>query len=1275
MYDKVKVCKRNGSVVSFTTTRIEMALRNAFLETQNPLAENEVFLSKITNKITNDLLNEKNLDDELILDIRDIQDRTELVLYRDGFDDEAKAFSDYRIKKDVKRKEQIKTFLNNDVKITNDAGELELLDIVYLAEMIKRGCKDLDNVNPNELLHHTNNYIYTGITFDEILDILILASREKIEEEPNYAKVAARFLMMKLHKTCFGKFQNGYIQKNYVEFFKKSLQTGINAKLLNPKMGSLFDLDKLGKALKPERDDLFEYLGLKTLYDRYFINVDKKQIEMPQTFFMRVAMGLALKEDSPNERAIEFYNMLSTFRFMSSTPTLFNSGTRRSQLSSCYLSTVEDSIDGIFKAYADDAKLSKYAGGLGNDWTPVRASGSHVIGTNGYTNGIVPYLKIANDTAVAVNQGGKRKGALCVYLESWHLDIEQFLELRKNTGDDRIRCHDINTANWIPDLFMERVKADAEWTLFSPVDVPELHDLYGEEFKVAYEKREKEFDTGILRGKRISAVDLWRKMLTMLFGTGHAWMTFKDACNIRSPQKHTGVVHSSNLCCMTKDQKVVTDKGIYTVAELYGRQNENKVLGKDGKFHKASKMLLPRPDAPIVKIITEEGYRHKVTPDHKVWVKDKGWVEAQDLSKGDELLLQQADGHEFLDDEKVNDKKEKLAFLIGYMTDEYLASKEFILDLNFGTLRLENLFIETIRSLTGGNEVFKTIGDDNNDSSARRLESKELAQAFKEMWIDKGSKIPYFVWKGNKGVVLSYLKGLFLRYNASTCTSHYTTKKGIREHDFVLDYRDEDDNYLRDLQILLLNLGYKSDVSDIVISRKRAKKLVVDLVDFPCLSISKNSYDLFKKISKFGDETLLYADEDKITDEAKKFQKLEYVATFDRLEELPNEDAYCLTVDNELHDWTVNGFITKNTEITLNTNKKEVAVCNLGSVNLKEHLIKNDKEMVIDKRKLKETIRCAMRMLDNVIDINFYPIPEAKHSNMLHRPVGLGIMGFQDCLYELGINYDSKEAVEFADETMEKVCYFAYDASTDLAGERGKYKSYEGSDWSKGILPHHTYKNLAESGRALIDEVKENMDWTMLLRKIKKNGMRNSNCVAIAPTATIANIVGVTASIEPTFQNIFVKSNLSGEFTVINKYLVGELKRLGLWDKKIREDLSFYDGKWDNINYIPEDIKRKFKMVYDIEPTWLIQCGAARQKWIDQAQSLNLYINAPNGKLLHSTYMEAYDRGLKTTYYLRTPSASTRDKSTTRTGALSGVSAHATQAPACNLDGECESCQ
>ena len=911
MYDKVKVCKRNGNVVSFTTTRIEMALRNAFLETQNPLAENEALLRKITNKITNDLFNEKNLDDELILDIRDIQDRTELVLYRDGFDAEAKAFSDYRVKKDMKRKEDIKTFLNNDVKITNDAGELVLLDIVYLAEMINRGCKDLDNVNPNELLHHTNNYIYTGITFDEILDILILASREKIEEEPNYAKVAARFLMMQLHKTCFGKFQNGYLQKTYVEFFNKSLHTGINAKLLNPKMASQFDLVKLGKALKPERDDLFEYLGLKTLYDRYFIKVNKKQIEMPQTFFMRVAMGLALKEDSPTERAIEFYNMLSTFRFMSSTPTLFNSGTRRSQLSSCYLSTVEDSIDGIFKAYADDAKLSKYAGGLGNDWTPVRASGSHVVGTNGYTNGIVPYLKIANDTAVAVNQGGKRKGALCVYLESWHLDIEQFLELRKNTGDDRIRCHDINTANWIPDLFMERVKAEAEWTLFSPVDVPELHDLYGEEFKVAYEKREKEFDEGNLRGRRVKSYDLWKKMLTMLFGTGHAWMTFKDACNIRSPQKHTGVVHSSNLC----------------------------------------------------------------------------------------------------------------------------------------------------------------------------------------------------------------------------------------------------------------------------------------------------------------------------------------------------------------------------TEITLNTNKKEVAVCNLGSVNLKEHLIKNDKEIAIDKRKLKETIRCAMRMLDNVIDINFYPIPEAKHANMLHRPVGLGIMGFQDCLYELGINYDSKEAVKFADETMEKVCYFAYDASTDLAGERGKYKSYEGSDWSKGILPHHTYKNLAESGRTLIDEVKENMDWTMLLRKIKKNGMRNSNCVAIAPTATIANIVGVTASIEPTFQNIFVKSNLSGEFTVINKYLVAELKRLGLWDKKIREDLSFYDGKWDNINYIPEDIKRKFKMVYDIEPTWLIQCGAARQKWIDQAQSLNLYIPVPSGPLLHSTYMEAYDRGLKTTYYLRTPSASTRDKSTTRTGALSGVSAHPTQAPACNLDGECESCQ
>ncbi len=730
---------------------------------------------------------------------------------------------------------------------------------------------------------------------EEVFKASILAARTLIEKDPDYTYVTARLLLHTIVREVMGHdVQPADIQSAYAAYFPGFIQKGVDNELLNPELLN-YDLPRLAAALKAERDQQFDYLGLQTLYDRYFLHVRKTRIELPQSFFMRVAMGLALQEEDRNARAIEFYELLSSFDFMSSTPTLFNSGTLRSQLSSCYLTTVPDDLDGIYESIKENALLSKFAGGLGNDWTRVRALGSRIKGTNGESQGVVPFLKVVNDTAVAVNQGGKRKGAVCTYLETWHLDIEEFLELRKNTGDDRRRTHDMNTANWIPDLFMKRVMEKGQWTLFSPSDVGDLHDLFGAAFERAYTAYETKADTGELKlFKRIPAVDLWRKMLSMLFETGHPWVTFKDPCNVRSPQQHAGVVHSSNLC----------------------------------------------------------------------------------------------------------------------------------------------------------------------------------------------------------------------------------------------------------------------------------------------------------------------------------------------------------------------------TEITLNTSDTETAVCNLGSVNLARHITNG----AIDHGKLRKTITTAMRMLDNVIDINYYAVQKAKDSNLRHRPVGLGLMGFQDALYEMRIAYASDAAVEFADQSMEAICYYAYWASTELARERGQYSSYKGSLWDQGILPLDTL-NLLEKARGGYVEVDRSsrLDWDALRAKIGQHGMRNSNCVAIAPTATISNIVGVDASIEPSFGNLSVKSNLSGEFTVINQYLVRDLKRLGLWDDVMVMDLKHFDGSLRPIDRVPQDVKNLYATAFEVEPTWLVEAAARPQKWIDQAQSLNIYMAGASGKKLDDTYKLAWLRGLKTTYYLRTTSATNIEKSTVQSRVLNAVPTAAAQ--------------
>ena len=918
---KMRVMKRNGKVVAFDREKIKVAIMKAFLAVEGSSAAASTRIHDQVEQLTDDVVSvfERRMPSGGSLHIEDIQDQVELQLMRNEHQQVARSYVLYREeRKNQRNEEQLKretTSQKSEESSNNEASE-------GFEGKVRKACEGLVDVNPEELIEAIKATAYEGISEEDLSNCILIAARTFVEKEPNYSFVTARLLLDDIENEVLRFLDiDTSIKKDRSKMYQKalvgSIEKGIELEFLDERLKN-FDLDRLGKSIKPENDLNFTFLGLQTLYDRYFITHEDTRYEMPQVFLMRVAMGLSVDEKDKNDKAEEFYKLLSSFDYMSSTPTLFNSGTRRPQLSSCYLTTVPDDLSGIYGAIHDNAMLSKWAGGLGNDWTNVRALGSKIKGTNGKSQGIVPFLKVSNDTAVAVNQGGKRKGAFCAYLECWHLDVEEFLELRKNTGDDRRRTHDMNTANWIPDLFMKRLMKNEEWTLFSPSDAPELHDLYGKAFEKKYEEYEKLAASGEIKlFKKIKAEDLWRKILTMLFETGHPWITFKDPCNIRSPQGHVGTVHSSNLC----------------------------------------------------------------------------------------------------------------------------------------------------------------------------------------------------------------------------------------------------------------------------------------------------------------------------------------------------------------------------TEITLNTNKDEIAVCNLGSINLPQHI--HDGKINVEQ--LKSSVKTAIRMLDNVIDINYYPVPQAENSNKKHRPIGLGMMGFQDALYKLNIPYNTDEAVNFADESMELISYFAIQASAELAEERGTYESYAGSLWDQGIFPLDSIKILAEErGADFIDQNTDaKLDWKKVRDQVKKHGMRNSNVMAIAPTATIANITGVSPCIEPTYQNLYVKSNLSGEFTVINPYLVEELKKEQLWDDVMIADLKYSEGSLASINRVPKNIKNMFQTAFEVEPKFIVESASRRQKWIDQAQSLNLYISNVDGKKLDNTYKMAWYKGLKTTYYLRAIGATSTEMATVDTGSLNAVETNreenmaASQAPkACSiLDPDCEACQ
>ncbi|MBR1188151.1 ribonucleoside-diphosphate reductase subunit alpha [Bradyrhizobium sp. AUGA SZCCT0160] len=938
----MQVIRRNGTVSKFDASKISVAMTKAFLAVEGHTAAASRRVHEVVEQLTAEVVGalSRRMSEGRTFHIEDVQDQVELALMRSEHHKVARAYVLYRDERTRQRAEQevaksAKPAAGPVLHVTLANGTKVPLDTARLALIVAEACAGLDGVDAAPVIADTQRNIYDGISQDELALASVMAARTLVEQEPNYAYVSARLLLDKLRTEVLSHVHGAPTNASqadmatrYGEYFPAYIKTGIKAELLDPDLAR-FDLKKIAAALKPERDLAFQFLGLQTLYDRYFLHEGGNRIELPQAFFMRVAMGLATREIDREARAIEFYDLLSSFDFMASTPTLFNSGTLRPQLSSCFLTTIADDLDGIFKSVKDNALLAKYSGGLGNDWTRVRGLGAHIKGTNGESQGVVPFLKVANDTAIAVNQGGKRKGAVCAYLETWHIDIEEFLDLRKNTGDDRRRTHDMNTANWVPDLFMQRVETDGEWTLFSPDETPDLHDLYGTKFAERYAAYEAKAARGEIRVfKQVRATDLWRKMLTMLFETGHPWITFKDPCNLRSPQRHAGVIHSSNLC----------------------------------------------------------------------------------------------------------------------------------------------------------------------------------------------------------------------------------------------------------------------------------------------------------------------------------------------------------------------------TEITLNTSDDETAVCNLGSINLLNHIQGGR----LNEARLKNSVTIAMRMLDNVIDINFYTIPEARRSNLRHRPVGLGLMGFQDALQAMRIAVASDAAVTFADTSMEAISYYAISASVDLAAERGRYPSFDGSLWSQGILPIDSIELLAEARGGVAMDRSMTLDWGSLRERVRSTGMRNSNVMAIAPTATISNICGVAQSIEPAYQNLYVKSNMSGDFTVVNEFLVRDLKARGLWDEVMVNDLKYFDGSVGSIDRIPDDLKALYATSFEIDSAWLIEAAARRQKWIDQSQSLNLYIANPSGKKLDALYRLAWSRGLKTTYYLRSRSATHVEKSTLKgtDGKLNSVASVTMMAPApiivplaatapdlsgavaCSIDNpECEACQ
>lgn len=1159
---EIKVIKRTGDVTGFDASKIQTAIGNAVLSTDEnrrlPPQEATNLIGEYTQSVIKVI--EHRYLPRGVVHIEEIQDLIELALMRA---EDRKAAHNFVVYRENRAKER---------KLANQAP-VDPIDtrMNQIIDPLKTYIKQFNNPvygdilsELDEILAQAKDELVSNPTDADIYETILITMRTRVEEMPEWSHVCGVFVTFNI-VTEVNNTLGVDIENDPVGAFKAYIKHGVESNQLDGALDSWFDLDQIANALGNIINPNATLLGITTLYDRYLIQDSGKRYETPHWLFMRVAMGLCLNSSVVNKTksAIEYYKVMNNFDYMPSTPTLFNSGTPHSQMSSCYISTVPDDLAAIYDGFKDNALLSKFAGGLGNDWTRVRANHSWIKSTNGESQGVIPFLKVNDSTAIAVNQGGKRKGAICCYLSTWHLDLLDFLELRKNTGDPRRRTEDLNTANWIPDLFMQRVLEDKEWTLFCPNEATDLHDLYGLEFNERYEHYEQLAKEGKMRlHATYPAKDIWRKMVAMIFETAHPWMTFKDPMNLRNPQQHVGVIHSSNLCCVAADQLVVTARGTFTVKELYDDAGLNVVPGHDGMYQ-ATKMVLPRPNAPMCVVHTTDGFTHKVTPDHPLWVEGVGWVEAQHLRVGNRVLLQQ---------------------------------------------------------------FHRVFGPDGLDASAL----SDLDNV--HFMYTEFKRLPKCIWTANIAATSMYLRELYTRHGympndmpGSSAMITSTSKQLIAE-----------------LQILWANFGVMSTITDMGggsyrLLINRAKSIaIVDAI--------------------FNNDFTVYQSDEMVTCISGVVQLAE------------PEDAYCLTVSSDTHAWTANGFITKNTEIALNTKSdadkpenNEIAVCNLGSINLVNHLTKDYMgKYSIDKAKLKASVEMAIEMLDNIIDINYYAVEAARRSNLKHRPIGLGIMGFQDMLYMLNISYGSEAAVKVADEVMEYISYYAISKSCELASDRGRYPSYEGSLWSQGIFPRDTQAHLKAArpdGMFIMnnDTVLGEDAWTQLKNKVAEFGMRNSNVMAIAPTATISNICGVSQSIEPAYKNLFVKSNLSGNFTVINRYLINRLRELKLWDRMMINELKANDGSVLAIKRIPDEVKTEFLTAFELNPKWIIEAAARRQKWIDQAQSLNLYVAGADGNKISTMYQMCWLLGLKTTYYLRALGKSSNEKSTVTTSSLNAV--------------------
>jgi ribonucleoside-diphosphate reductase alpha chain len=1127
-------------------------------------------------------------------------------------------------------------------------GSVEQADKRKILRCAERVCRGL-SVDVCGMVDEAYVQLYDGVPTEQVDRSLVLAARARIASDPEYSYAAARLLLHGLYREAFGKRVDGRsFDHDYRRSFVGNVRRAVGAGLLSPGMVYAFDLDSLAKSIQPSRDSLLKYLGVQTLYDRYLLKDGGVRLETPQAFFMRVAMGLSLGEDDPTAAAAMSYELFSTLSVSHATPTLFNSGSVRSQLSSCFLSTLDDSIDGIFGSLHQQARLSKYAGGLGMDVTPLRASNSTIGGTKGQSQGLVPWLRLHNDLVLAVNQGGRRLGAEAVYCEVWHLDFPDFVELRKNTGDDRRRCHDLHTASWIPDLFMRRVQEGGDWYLFSPDDVPDLHDLYGPAFESAYVAYCDKADAGDIKNfLRVQAKDLWKKMLGAIRETGHPWMTFKDPCNIRYSDAHAGAVRSSNLCCVTGDQVVPTDMGMMTVSSLAELGTPLVVAGRSGAKN-ASRMAKTIENARVVVVKTEEGMTHRVTADHPLWLVDRGWVEAERLKPGDRVEIQST--HRLFG--RVNEPE--LALLCGVVAGGgTFAGRSVVVCLYGDKAKLENEVVAATKaSLTkhgfGGDvPAFRR----SVAQGKLKMSSSALVTLMARFGFTKESKlrVPDFVWLGNEATVNAYLRGLFLMGGAVRAAESSVTSMSLRSVGETL---------LKQVQLLLLNIGVKSRVR---MMRGACHRPPPDGVGGFKHYLCKPVYRLLVTSTKScraleaavglgsfrGHKQFL----EKI---AKGGCREKWWATVSSVDDDGREDVYCLMVDSEDRAWTCNGFITKNTEVLRHTKPTlydemrvvevgETAVCTLASVNLAGHA---DDSGAVDYNRLAASIRKTVRNLDNAVDLNYYPTEEAKKSHLTYRPIGVGVMGWADLLHKAGLPFDSDAAVALAGDLQEFIAYHAILASSELAGERGAYPGYDGSSWSQGRLPQDTWEELMLT-RGATARAAYKLDWGPVRESVRRHGMRNGNVMAIAPTATISSIVGCSQGIDPFYSVVFVYSTLSGEFTMVNESFVARLKQDGLWSPELMAKLKAADGDVNAPGLgLPLYIRMLYKTAFDVDQKKLVEAGAARQVWVDQGQSMNIFYRGNSMKELSDLYFHAWRLGCKTTYYLHSRAASRVEKST-----------------------------